>query len=191
MYPSIFLSYGGINMSINSALIHHHETLYREYINNHRTNVQRAWNLMKNNPECLEYIEKTIINSNIDAIIDCVDTLINNHDLSKFGPEEFDAGRKNFYPVSPEEREENLVNYDKAWVHHYTNNMHHWNWWDESNNEDKMPFIYVIEMICDWEAMGYHFGNNSKKWYEKEKGNIHLGTEQRIFAEGLMNIICK
>lgn len=178
-------------MSIQGALVCHNENLYKEYIHTHRLNVQKAWDNMKNNSECLNYIQNSFNYASIDAIIECIDNCIKNHDLSKFSKEEFDAYRKNFYPVSPEEKEENLVAFDKAWVHHYTNNMHHWNWWDETNNENSMPLIYVIEMLCDWEAMGYAFGNNSKEYYEENKHKIHLGDKQRKFAEELMDIICK
>ena len=85
----------------------------------------------------------------------------------------------------------NKEEFDKAWKHHYTNNLHHWNWWYESGNTDSMPFVHVIEMICDWEAMGYVFGNTSKQYYEENKHKIMLGEKQRRFAESLMDLICQ
>lgn len=178
-------------MSIESALIKHQENQYKEYINNHKLNVQKAWGRIKNNADCMELISKNFINIAIDKAIELLDELIRNHDSSKFSKEEFDAYRKNYYPISPEEKESNTENFDKAWRHHYINNLHHWDWWYESGNMDNMPFTHVIEMICDWEAMGYQFGNTSKEWYEKNKNEIHLGEKQRRFAEELMNIICQ
>ena len=178
-------------MSIQNVLTKYNENLYKEYINNHRLNVQKAWDIMKNNPDCIELINKNIVKSNIDFTIKALDQLIKNHDMSKYSEEEFDAYRKQFYPTSKEEKESNKENFDKAWKHHYFVNLHHWDWWYESGNMDNMSLIYVVEMICDWEAMGYQFGNTSKEWYENNKEKIHLGDRQRKFAEELMDIICK
>lgn len=178
-------------MSIESALIKHQENLYKEYINNHKLNVQKAWERMKNNSDCIELITKNFLNITIDKAIELLDELIKNHDMTKYSKQEFDAYRKEFYPITPEEKESNKENFDRAWKHHYTNNLHHWNWWYESGNMDNMPFTHVIEMICDWEAMGYQFGNTSKEYYESNKHKIHLGEKQRRFAEELMNIVCQ
>lgn len=176
-------------MSIMTAIIKCHEETYKEYINEHKLNVQKAWERMKNNSECLKLFEKYFIYPSTD--ISMIDDMIKHHDESKFGKEEFDAYRKNFYPINPEEKENNKEAFDKAWVHHYTNNLHHWNWWHLSGNLDAMPLLSVVEMICDWEAMGYKFGNNSLEWYISKKSEIHLGAKQRTFAEELMSIICK
>ena len=177
-------------MSIAESLISYHENLYREYINNHKLNVQKAWETMKNNKNCIDFITKNLVNMDINAAIALIDELIKNHDSSKFSTEEFDAYRKNFYPISEEEKESNKEAFELAWRHHYTNNLHHWNWWAESGNMNNMSFVHIIEMICDWEAMGYKFGNNSKEFYEQNKHKIQLGEKQRIFAENLMNMIC-
>ena len=166
------------------------ENTYREYIDNHRQNVQKAWLVMKSNTHCMDLITK-YLNTNIEAAIELIGNLIDNHDLSKYKEYEFDAYRKEFYPVTPEEKEANKSAFDAAWKHHYYNNMHHWNWWYETGNMDNMKFPYVVEMICDWEAMGYKFGNTSKQYYEQNKEKIQLGATQRKFAEDLMNIICK
>ena len=175
----------------NFLIIRRNENLYREYIDNHRLNVQKAWDNIKNNSECIELIEHKFVNTTLEASIELLDELIKNHDMTKYSKEEFDAYRKEFYPITPEEKELNKEKFDLAWKHHYTNNLHHWNWWYESGNMNNMPFTHVIEMICDWEAMGYVFGNTSKEYYEANKQKIQLGEKQRRFAEELMDIICK
>lgn len=166
------------------------ENSYKEYIDNHRRNVQKAWTVIKSNSDCMNLISKNL-NTSIDSAIRLIDMLIDAHDLSKYGNDEFHQYRKEFYPVSPEEKEANKPAFDIAWKHHYYNNLHHWNWWYETGNMDNMKMPYVVEMICDWEGMGYKFGNNSKQYYEQNKHKIHLGDKQRLFAEELMNIICK
>lgn len=166
------------------------EREYKQYIDNHRNNVQKVWAIMKSNLYCIDLISKRLFTTT-EAAISLIDSLIDAHDLSKYDEKEFHQYRKNFYPVDEEEKEANKDDFDVAWKHHYTNNLHHWNWWYESGNIDDMKMAYVVEMICDWEAMGYQFGNTSKHWYEQNKHNIHLGEKQKLFAEELMNIINK
>lgn len=165
------------------------ENNYKEYIDNHRQNVQKAWMNMKSNSDCLELISR-YLNTTVESAIRLIDSLIDAHDMSKYGKEEFDAYRKNFYPVDEKEKEDNEIEFDLAWRHHYYNNPHHWDWWYETGNMDNMKMPYVVEMICDWEAMGYKFGNTSKQWYEQNKYKIHLGEKQKSFAIQLMDIIC-
>lgn len=166
------------------------ENTYKEYIDNHRQNVQKAWAVIKSNSECMELISK-YLNTSIESAIRLINALIEAHDISKYDVDEFSAYRKEFYPVDEEEKEANKEAFDIAWKHHYSNNLHHWNWWYETGNMDNMKMPYVVEMICDWEGMGYKFGNNSKQYYEQNKHKIQLGEKQRLFAEELMNIICK
>ena len=178
-------------MSIYSALVSQLEADYTKYLIEHIENVKKAWSLMKSNQEVIDYIQDFTKEDNIDGMISQLDRDISEHDNSKFGKDEFNAYRKEFYPVSKEEQDENKKEYDRAWKHHYTHNLHHWDWYYHNNRMDDMPIINVIHMICDWEAMGYKYGNNSKKWYSENKKDIHLGEKQRQFAEGLMDIICK
>lgn len=168
--------------------IYEQEAKYKEYIDNHRQNVQKAWSAMKSNSDCIKLINENLQPYSINMINDY---LIPNHDLSKYSKEEFDAYRKEFYPISEEEKEKNKENFNEAWKHHYHNNLHHWNWWYETNKMYDMSLMYVVEMICDWEAMGYKFGNNSLEYYNKNKDSIHLGFLQRQFAEALMVALCK
>lgn len=178
-------------MSIESALINQKCKEYKEYIDNHVLNVQKAWIDMKNNQEAIEIIENFIPNTNIDTIINLVDLLVQNHDSSKYSREEFDAYRKYFYPISPEEKEKCKDEFDAAWKHHYMNNMHHWDYWYYSGNMDSMPMHFVIEMICDWKAMEYAGYDSTVKWYEDNKNDIHLGDRQREFTENLIRILDK
>lgn len=124
---------------------------YANYIEEHLNNVQKAFNELCNKeiPEIQEYLNE-------------LHQKIKNHDNSKYSDEEFDAYRKNFYPINDEEKEENKANFDKAWEHHYRNNDHHWQYWtdDDKNlkpfneqNEREVRLAY-LEMICDWTRNG-------------------------------------
>lgn len=173
-------------MSIEAALIDQKCKEYKEYINDHKLNVERAWNDMKNNKNAIDLISQYIPNINIDMTFNLIDDLVKHHDESKYSPEEFDAYRKSFYPISKEEEESAKAELDKAWNHHYMNNMHHWNYWHLSGNVDRMPFHFVVEMICDWKAMEYGGKGPMNTWYAENKDKIYLGEKQREFAEALM-----
>ena len=82
------------------------------------------------------------------------------HDLSKFSPAEFFSyALRFFYKTEDQERLEKIRNaFFYAWLHHLHHNKHHWDHWILEGKPLKMPKKYVIEMICDWRAMGRSLG---------------------------------
>lgn len=164
------------------------ELEYTQYIDNHRNNVQKAWDELKNNDRVIDYIVKNA-DTKPSNFLSLLDAYIAAHDKSKYGKEEFDAYRKWFYPVSEEEKQSAKEEFDLAWKHHYKRNMHHWDWWHESNLPQVMPFNFVVEMICDWMAMGYQFNNTAKSWYYENKNEIHLGERQTKWVEDILEMI--
>jgi len=102
------------------------------------------------------------------------------HDVSKYGPEEFQAYRKNFYP---KKEEEGPSDFGKAWKHHYTVNDHHWEHWVENGKPKEMDRIAIAEMLLDWEAMSLKFKNNPAEWYRTHKNTILLGKRTRELVE--------
>jgi hypothetical protein len=95
------------------------------------------------------------------------------HDLSKFSKQEFDAYRRNHYPVSDEEQKASEDDYLKAWDHHKSVNPHHPYFWTQSGIIEDMPLQYIFEMLCDWAAVSQHMAEDhgSKDslvdWYDK------------------------
>ena len=88
------------------------------------------------------------------------------HDLSKYSPTEFIPGAKFYLGTrSPNEKEREVYGYSMAWMHHKGRNRHHFEYyWDMNNGKlvaHQMPFIDVLEMICDILA--------ASKVYNKEK----------------------
>lgn len=82
------------------------------------------------------------------------------HDLSKFSPAEFISSARYFQgDKSPIEAEKRAVGYSKAWLHHKGHNPHHWEYWTDFGAlgvvvANKIPFEYVLEMVCDYIAAG-------------------------------------
>lgn len=92
---------------------------------------------------------------------------------------------------------------DKSIYHHYSKNGHHWNhWcfdWDKYDGEhpeeckriipNRMPSKYIIEMIVDWTAMGYRFGNTAQEYYLKNYHNIEIHDNTRFVLEMKLGLI--
>ena len=116
------------------------------------------------------------------------------HDLSKFGRTEFASSAKYFQGTrSPIEAEKESVGYSAAWLHHKGCNPHHWEYWTDFNDNgeivvNKIPFKYVVEMVCDWIGAGmvYQSGTWTQSdpidyYFKVRKGrHFHPKTEELI-----------
>lgn len=116
------------------------------------------------------------------------------HDLSKYSPIEFLPSARYFQgDKSPIEAEKAREGYSAAWLHHKGHNPHHWEYWIDFGRDGKpipakIPFKYVIEMICDYVAAGMTY--SKERWTQSEpltyfdrvrKGrHFHPDTEKLI-----------
>ena len=113
---------------------------YKEYVEAHKERVEEFSKWLKENlPDLFE---------NID--IDLFDEMIRDHDESKFSEEEFEPYARKWHLDGIKTPE-----YKEAWKHHWMNNEHHPEYW---LGED-MPYIYILEMICDWGSFSIASGN--------------------------------
>lgn len=104
---------------------------YKEYVIAHKERVTQFASWLKENcPEIFEGVD-----------LEVFDDLIKEHDESKFSEEEFEPYAQKWFGNGQE-----TIEYELAWEHHYMNNEHHPEYW---LGED-MPYIYILEMICDW-----------------------------------------
>lgn len=135
---NLLQTFNFLNM-INEGLDSYQQK-YLEYINTHKERVSQfsSW-LQENCPDLFENIDIEVFND-----------LIAEHDESKFSEEEFEPYAQKWYGDGKNTRE-----YEAAWEHHYMNNEHHPEYW---NGED-MPYIYILEMICDWGSFSIASGN--------------------------------
>lgn len=83
------------------------------------------------------------------------------HDASKFGLVEF-------YDLRIESK-----NFPEALILHRKNNPHHPEYWESIQ---KMPDIYIAEMVCDCVARGQEFGSDTRKWFREEATKIYEFT---------------
>ncbi len=163
---------------------------YNEYIREHRRNVVAAWKELqgkcKNEPIICD-----------DWTRLAIDRAITLHDISKYSEHEFVQYRQYFYPCNNTEKDEELM--ESAWKHHYTTNRHHWEYWINDDGTFKRGMTVVdgvdidrtcayVEMICDWQAMGYKFGDNALAYYQSEKKPIRVADCE--FVERILHKLC-
>ena len=88
------------------------------------------------------------------------------HDLSKFSPTEFFESIKyyqgNSSPINAAKKDKG---YSKAWQHHKGRNKHHYEYWTDNYDSGttciKMPFIYAVEMLCDYLGAAHAYWGKS------------------------------
>lgn len=147
---------------------------YTQYITEHKANVEKAFNWIKDH----NIFENTEIPMNIYE-----------HDLSKYSAEEYQAYDDYFYTYKGKQKPKAVLDaFNYAWLHHIHHNPHHWQHWvlkhdDEPEEALEMPFEYVIEMICDWWSFSFKTGNLKEifGWYEKHKDMVlHQNTRKKV-----------
>ena len=138
------------------------------YIEEHKASVKKFSEWLKENlPELFDEID-----------IDVFDDLIKEHDDSKFSEEEFEPYAQRWFG-----NKEKSLEYEEAWKHHWTHNEHHPEFW---LGED-MPYIYILEMLCDWGSFSIKSGDMrelSKFYYEKAKDD-----EEKNLSDNTKTII--
>lgn len=175
--------------------------VYREYVMRHILAVQKMFAEFGDILIDLYLIESFYVNDESLADVLKAKTAYNilSHDQSKLSPEEFDAYAAKFYPCEADLRDKDAIerNFKKAWVHHYTHNKHHPEYWICYSNYDKNEYNVVkmsdtafIEMICDWMAMSYIKGGTVKSWWYggayKEKSEL-MTTRHIQIIEVMLN----
>lgn len=157
---------------------------YDKYLDGHLNGVKEAFNQFRN----LSILDPVVDDQTMTATKE----LIDKHDSSKFGIEEYDAYANYFYRERGSQSADEKFNF--AWNHHIHHNPHHWQYWVLINDEDEpkinpldMPIPYIIEMLCDWNSFSKKDPNSTAdKWYEKNKENMILSSHTKYFIERLL-----
>ena len=159
-------AFGLLNM-INENLDGYQEE-YKNYIEEHKERVKQYADWLKENlPELFDNIDLELFND-----------MITEHDDSKFSEPEFEAYAQHFYGDK-----NNDLEFDEAWKHHWTHNEHHPEFW---LGED-MPYIYILEMLCDWGSFSIASGDMkelSNYYYDQARDD-----EEKNLSDNTKNII--
>lgn len=151
---------------------------YKKYINDHKKRVAKFASWLKQNlPEIFD---------NID--ISQFDMIIAEHDESKYSEEEFEPYARFWYNKQDEYVYE--PEYEAAWEHHWMNNEHHPEYWLGND----MPYIYILEMLCDWGSFSVESGNYNELinyYYDEAKDDDekNLSDNTKIIIEEILEKI--
>ena len=116
--------------------------LYIKYIIEHKKNIEKAFEEMRENSLIFQRYDDDILGALWERVL--------VHDESKYSDEEFIPYRKNFFPINAEEKENNKLDFDKAWEHHWKNNSHHWQYRKNKtsfNKDNKDVHINIMKII--------------------------------------------
>ena len=122
------------------------------------------------------------------------------HDMSKYMPIEFFSSADYFQGTKfPIEAEKTAKGYSLAWQNHKRKNSHHWEYWIDFKNGDvitlKMPYINVIEMVCDWIGAGKAYETTKWtqetpfKYWSDNKHKYHLHHETEVLVNTILTDI--
>lgn len=160
-------------------------SLYDEYLIQHKSNVAKGFNWIRDNiPELLP--EGYALEWQITMA----------HDESKTQADEYDAYDAWFYGGNKSFAVSQA--YKTAWLLHLHRNPHHWQYWILINDDPKegmvvmdIPDNYILEMICDWWAFSWKYGNLDEifKWYEEHGPYMKLSIRTRQKVEGALSLI--
>lgn len=160
--------------------IKYYQNRYFDYYARHTYLVVLAW----------KYIQDILLEHNLitEEEFIKINNLIIWHDNSKISKEEFIPYACRFYPseevLSPEETAYIKSKFKEAVKHHKENNIHHYETLRNYQGEDWR--CYIIEMICDYIAMGWQFDNYLFEYYESIKEKLNFPLE---YAEYLNNVL--
>ena len=166
-------AFGLLNM-INEGMEDYQEE-YRKYIEEHKARVKQFAEWLKENlPELFDNIDLELFNE-----------VIQEHDESKYSEEEFEAYAQHFYGDK-----NNDLEFEEAWKHHWLNNEHHPEFW---LGED-MPYIYILEMLCDWGSFSIASGDFEEliNYYHeqaKDDEEKNLSDNTKIIIEEILDKI--
>ena len=161
-------------------MITYYPMKYYEYYSRHVYYVVLAW---KDIQDLL--IEAGLIN---EAEFHKINQLIIWHDNSKIEADEFAAYAARFYPAGEENDEEGIERlFKQAWEAHKLKNPHHHQALKDYQGDDWK--CYLVEMVCDWHAMGWEMGNTAYEYYEDNKASINLPSIYQEFLKLILALI--
>jgi len=114
------------------------------------------------------------------------ETLMHNHDRSKFSMEEFP-----YYVRQFQGDKDDPDGWDQAWLHHIHNNPHHPEHWEIPGVRGKclrMPEYFAKEMIADWmgASKAYTGSFDMAEWLGKNYYRMEFHSDTRAFVSGIL-----
>lgn len=148
---------------------------YKQYIISHIKHVKETF--LEYGSDLITLVTSTRSPNNPTNHTSLYNTILSNieiHDQSKFSPEEFEPYAARFYPwkdISSSYTSKQIrTNFTNAWIHHYSINKHHPEYWkhhSQSQNFDsnEIPNEYFVEMLCDWVGVSKTIQGSVYEWW--------------------------
>ena len=157
---------------------------YLEYLEGHIGNVKEAFDLLCS-------LDIPFINENKDKL----QTIIDNHDKSKYDEPEWTGYLHHFYPTCDEDSLK-TEEFEEACRHHINQNPHHWDYWTSDGelreDIDELEYkLYTVERLCDHMAMSIQNDNSPAEWYFANKECIKMPSYGYDLYEELLNALPK
>lgn len=129
-------------------------------------------------------IENNLIN---ETEFQKINQLIIYHDNSKISKEEWLPYARKFNPIGNQDIDKVSAEFKEAVKHHKGNNFHHF----ELLKTYIGPYwkCYIIEMICDYIAMGWEFGTYIFEYYDANKEKIDLPIPYQEYLDEVLNLL--
>ena len=154
---------------------------YEEYLKHvleHKKRVLISWIYICDTLCELDFIDK--------SDVDDISKLIMKHDESKFRLDEFVAYARRFN--GPRQKNEKVrINFKEAVKLHKERNLHHYEALKAYKGDDWK--CYVVELVCDYIAMGWELDNYILEYYDKVKDEINLPPEYKSYLETILSIL--
>lgn len=154
---------------------------YNQYLEEHISNVIRAWD---------EQLKPSIENDYLEQDIKEAELSILEHDSSKYQSDEYYAYLNHFYPSDKYPDDEDA--YGMAWLLHQHRNPHHWQYWVLPNDDGSIrsldiPFSEVCNMLCDWHSFSAKDpSSTAQKWYADNGSKMQLSDETKRLIDELI-----
>ena len=152
------------------------QRLYFEHYAKHTYYVVLAWKEIQS-----VLIEQGLIS---EEEFQKINQLIIWHDNSKISEDEWLPYARRFY--SSHGNEESVKrDFKKAVAHHKKENLHHFESLKNYFGPDWK--CYIVEMVCDYIAMGWEFGKYIFEYYEENRNQIELPARYQEYLDWVLN----
>ena len=107
------------------------------------------------------------------------------HDQSKMDNDEWHAYAEKFYGTHSGETVKSA--FKEAVKSHKSKNLHHYETLKEYKGDDWR--CYIVELVCDYIAMGWEFDNYIFEYYNSVKDEFELPSEYQAYLDAILDIL--
>lgn len=159
---------------------------YDDYLESHISNVIKSWFTIGHD---LAITDTDMTIEEIQALEDEIE----DHDQSKYSPEEYEAYLNWFYPIDGDESNRDEDEFNRAWSHHQRENPHHYQHFILVKDDGEtifldMPEKDIIHMLCDWHSFSANDPQSTAyNWYADNQGKMKLSDNTKAFIDRVID----